>query len=63
MLEGHVDEGGNVLSLLNEMDDQYHSLKVASHTLSRASPIFNVMFELRFTGSVDFLRLTSEKPV
>jgi len=56
--EGHADAEGDVIFLLNtehpETEGQYRSLKVSSHILNRASPVFKAMFDPRFTGNVEF---------
>ena len=57
-LEGHADhEGDLIFSLITEntpIDGQYHLLKVSSQIMSRASPVFEAMFNPRFTGRADF---------
>ena len=61
--EGHADPEGDVIFLLDTehtlTNGQYRSLKVSSHILSRASPVFKAMFDPRFTGGAE---LSSANP-
>lgn len=56
--EGHADEEGDMIFLLDTNSrspkGQHHPLKVSSQVMSRASPVFQAMFNPRFTGVADF---------
>ena len=56
--EGHADPEGDVIFSLDTentpTNGQHHLLKVSSQIMSRASPVFEAMFNPRFTGRANF---------